>query len=624
MNIMKMIIISGGFYMCGIAGWIDFNDRLRNGGGIMEKMRRSVLHRGPDSAGDFSDDNCRLSHTRLAVIDVENGAQPMTSGDFTIVYNGELYNTSELRRELKKSGCDFTTKSDTEVLLKAYMTWGEECLLRLNGIYAFAVWNKTEQRLFMARDRIGVKPFFYYKYNGGLIFASEIKSILSHPYVRPAIDEEGAASLLMLGPARKGGMGVFHGIEELKPGECASLDDRDFNKRAYWALTAKPHTEELSETVEHLRWLLSDSIERQLVSDVPLCTFLSGGLDSSLISAVAAQNYRENGLTLHTYSVDYKDNRKNFVASSFQPDEDAPWIIRMSEFIGSEHTNIVIDSPQLADALIPSMIARDLPGMADVDSSLYLFCGEVKKNYTVAVSGECADELFGGYPWYHKNELLLADGFPWARSTGQRAGLLRAELAQKISPAEFVKNAADETVKNMSFLDSDTPQDKAVRRMFMLNFYWFMQTLLDRKDRCSMAHGLEVRVPFCDHRLAEYAYNIPWEYKALGGREKGLVRKAAEKFLPRDVVWRKKTPYPKTHNPSYSRLVFDRFCELRREKNFRLTALLDPKKIDGLIATEGRSFSENWYGQLMCTPQMFAYLIQLEMWLRTYEPELLF
>lgn len=610
--------------MCGIAGWSDFRDDLENHSKIMEKMRQSISHRGPDASGDFADRHCRLSHTRLAVIDVENGAQPMSSGCFTIVYNGELYNTAELRAELIRKGCDFATHSDTEVLLKAYIAWGEQCLLKLNGIYAFAIWNSAEQTLFMARDRIGVKPFFYYLYDGGVIFASEIKSLLAHPYVRPVLDEEGAASLLMLGPARKGGMGVFRGIEELRPGECAEFTEGKFSKRAYWSLTAKPHTESLSDTVEHLRWLISDSIERQLVSDVPLCTFLSGGLDSSLISAVASRKYKKEGRILHTYSVDYKDNRKNFVASSFQPDEDAPWIVKMSEFIGSEHTNVVIDSPQLADALIPSMYARDLPGMADVDSSLYLFCKEVKRSFTVAVSGECADELFGGYPWYHKSELLFADGFPWARSTPQRAGLLRKTLAQKISPAEYVRDAADKTIAEMSCLDTDSEQDKAVRRMFMLNFYWFMQTLLDRKDRCSMAHGLEVRVPFCDHRLAEYAYNIPWEMKALGGREKGLIRKASEEFLPHDVVWRKKSPYPKTHNPSYSKLVFDRFCELRNDKDFRLVQLLDAAKIDELIETEGKSFSENWYGQLMCTPQMFAYLIQLEVWLRTYEPEILF
>lgn len=608
--------------MCGIAGWADARNNLENQEEIIRKMQRAITHRGPDAAEISFEPHCRLAHTRLAVIDPENGSQPMRLGQFTIVYNGELYNTEELRGDLLKLGAVFATRSDTEVLLQAYAHWGKDCLSRLNGIYAFAVWDSAQRILFLARDRVGVKPLFYYLYDGGILFASEIKSLLAHPYVKPILDEEGAASLLMLGPARKGGAGVFQGIRELLPGEYGIFADGKLEKRIYWSLIARPHTETLPETMEHLRFLLTDSIERQLVSDVPLCTFLSGGLDSSLISAVAARKYKREGRQLDTYSVDYKDNRKNFVASAFQPDEDAPWIVKMSEHIGSAHTNVVIDSPQLADALIPSMEARDLPGMADVDSSLYLFCEEVKKRFTVAVSGECADEIFCGYPWYHKPELLNAEGFPWARSTSQRAGLLRKELSEKIDPAEYVNRAAAETAAKASVLDSDSDRERAVRRMFMLNFYWFMQTLLDRKDRCSMAHGLEVRVPFCDHRIAEYAYNIPWEMKTFGGREKGLVRKISEEFLPYDVVWRKKSPYPKTHNPTYSKLVFERFRKLSLEKDFLLTELLDREKIRELIETEGKSFSENWYGQLMCTPQMFAYLIQLELWLRKYQPEI--
>lgn len=608
--------------MCGIAGWADARNSLENQEEIIRKMQRAITHRGPDAAEISFEPHCRLAHTRLAVIDPENGSQPMRFGQFTIVYNGELYNTEELRGDLQKLGTVFSTRSDTEVLLQAYAHWGKDCLSRLNGIYAFAVWDSAQRVLFLARDRVGVKPLFYYLYDGGILFASEIKSLLAHPYVKPVLDEEGAAFLLMLGPARKGGAGVFQGIRELLPGEYGIFADGRLEKRIYWSLIARPHTETLPETMEHLRFLLTDSIERQLVSDVPLCTFLSGGLDSSLISAVAARKYKREGRQLNTYSVDYKDNRKNFVASAFQPDEDAPWIVKMSEFIGSAHTNVVIDSPQLADALIPSMEARDLPGMADVDSSLYLFCGEVKKRFTVAVSGECADEIFCGYPWYHKPELLNAEGFPWARSTSQRAGLLRKELSEKIDPVEYVNRAAAETAAKASVLDSDPDRERAVRRMFLLNFYWFMQTLLDRKDRCSMAHGLEVRVPFCDHRIAEYAYNIPWEMKTFGGREKGLVRKISEEFLPYDVVWRKKSPYPKTHNPTYSKLVFERFRELSLEKDFRLPELLDREKIRELIETEGKSFSENWYGQLMCTPQMFAYLIQLELWLRKYQPEI--
>ncbi len=611
--------------MCGIAGWTDMNNSLEEYGDVIEAMSAAVAHRGPDAKGSFRDNGCLLAHRRLSVIDPENGSQPMTYGIYTIVYNGELYNTSELRSKLKNLGHTFDTASDTEVLLKAYAEWGGDCLQRLNGIYAFAVWDKMNRKLFLARDRAGVKPLFYHVYNGGIVFASEIKALFACPKVTPAIDEEGAASLILLGPARKGGLGVFSGIEELKPGECAVFDPAGLKKRRYWQLRAAPHSESLSETAEHLGWLIKDSVERQLVSDVPLCTFLSGGLDSSLISAIAARRYASEGRRLHTYSIDYKDNRRNFRASAFQPDEDAPWIDEMSAFIGSEHTNIIIDSPALAEALDASAEARDLPGMADIDSSLYLFCREVKRDFTVAVSGECADEIFGGYPWYHKPELLFAEGFPWARSTEKRAGLLRPELAAKLHPADYVRNAADSSISDiLSVLDSDSIEEKARRRMFLLNFYWFMQTLLDRKDRCSMAHGLEVRVPFCDHRIAEYAYNIPWEMKSLGGREKGLVRKISEKYLPHDVAWRRKSPYPKTHNPTYAGLVFDRFVRLMKEPDCRLTAILDKARIDELIATEGSSFAENWYGQLMTTPQMFAYLIQLEIWLRRYDPEIEF
>ncbi|MBQ8841841.1 MAG: asparagine synthase (glutamine-hydrolyzing) [Ruminiclostridium sp.] len=608
--------------MCGIAGWADFRNSLENKGEIMEKMREAISHRGPDSFGDFSDTSCRLSHTRLAVIDVENGKQPMSSGACTIVYNGELYNTEDIRGELMKNGCSFSTKSDTEVLLKAYVMWGEKCLERLNGIYAFAVWNSVEQTLFIARDRVGVKPFFYYEYEGGIIFASEIKALLANPCVKPVIDRESIASVMLLGPARKGGFGVFKGVRELLPGEYGIFTAKGLKKHTYWSLKAKPHTESLTDTIGHLRYLLTDSINRQLISDVPLCTFLSGGLDSSLISAVASKKYKSEGRVLSTYSVDYKDNRKNFVASSFQPDEDAPWIVKMSNFISSEHRNVEIDSPLLAEALIPSMTARDLPGMADVDSSLYLFCGEVKKDFTVALSGECADEIFGGYPWYHKEELLYGEGFPWSGATAERSALLKNGILGETKPEEYVREAVKMTTDKTSYLDSDSDSDKAVRRMFMLNFYWFMQTLLDRKDRCSMAHGLEVRVPFCDHRIAEYAYNIPWELKALGDREKGLVRKVAEEFLPYDVVWRKKSPYPKTHNPEYMRIVYEWFRKLYNEKEFRLTEFLDKNSLSELIASEGKSFSKNWYGQLMTTPQMFAYLIQLELWMRKYNVEI--
>lgn len=604
--------------MCGIAGWIDFSRNIKNETDIMAKMSKCLAPRGPDEEGMYRDSHCCLAHRRLTIIDPENGKQPMTQGNYTICYNGELYNTAELQRELEGMGYSFGGHSDTEVLLTAYLQWGEKCLERLNGIFAFAVWDSSRRQLFLARDRAGVKPLYYATVDNGIIFASEPKALLKHPKVKPVIDSEGIAQIMLLGPAVRPDSGIFRDIKQLPPGHQIIFRKGVFSIGSYWTLTAQKHAETAEETAEHLSYLIRDSVTRQLVSDVPLCTFLSGGLDSSIISAVAAEEYRKRGEVLSTYSIDYAGNRENFKASLFQPDEDAPWIVKMSDYIGSKHTDIIIDTPQLAEALYESTDARDAAGMADVDSSLYLFCGEVRKDFRVAVSGECADEIFGGYPWFQNREMLSRKGFPWATSAEERYGLLRSDMCRDISPLEYVEGLAKKTADSASCLDTDTAEQKKMREMFMLNFYWFMQTLLTRKDRCSMAHGLEVRVPFCDHRIAQYAYNIPPEIKFWGGREKGIVRYAAERLLPKDVAWRKKSPYPKTHNPDYAKLMLERFRYVLKLPHCRLCEIMDRDKLRELADTEGKAFSKNWYGQLMATPQMFAYLIQLEYWLRRY------
>lgn len=606
--------------MCGIAGWIDFSRNIKDECCcIMEEMSRSLAPRGPDEKGMYRDCHCCLVHRRLTVIDPENGKQPMTQGNYTICYNGELYNTTEIQRELENMGYSFGGHSDTEVLLTAYLQWGEKCLERLNGIFAFAVWDSARKQLFLARDRAGVKPLYYAVNEGGIIFASEPKALLKHPKIKPIIDEEGIAQIMLLGPAVRPDSGIFRDVRQLPPGSRILCRKGVFSVEKYWLPTAEKHSETVEETAEHLSYLIRDSVTRQLVSDVPLCTFLSGGLDSSIISAIAAEEYRKQNKVLSTYSVDYAGNRENFKASLFQPDEDAPWITRMSDFIGSNHTNVIIDTPQLAEALYPSTDARDAAGMADVDSSLYLFCENVKKDFTVAVSGECADEIFAGYPWFQNKEMLSRKGFPWAASTEERFGLLRSDRCRNISPMEYVENMANKTAEAASCLDSDTEEQKSMRKMFMLNFYWFMQTLLTRKDRCSMAHGLEVRVPFCDHRIAQYAYNIPPEIKFYNGREKGIVRYAMEGLLPKDVAWRKKSPYPKTHNPDYTKAMLERFRAVIKTPHCRLCEIMERSKLRELSDTEGKAFSKNWYGQLMATPQMFAYLIQLEYWLRKYD-----
>lgn len=604
--------------MCGIAGWYDKNLNLKEAERVLNVMSATMVCRGPDDGGIYSEEHIALIHRRLAVIDVENGRQPMTKtvGNrvCTIVYNGELYNTAELRNELISFGYSFSTMSDTEVLLTAYMHWGEDCVNRLNGIFAFAVWDKRNRTVFMARDRIGVKPFFFYRYNSGLIFASEVKTLLKNPFVSPQVDEQGLSELFLIGPGRTLGQGIYKGVEELLPGEAAIFDGEKLFRHRYFTLTAHEHTSDTEESIKEVRELLIDSIERQLVSDVPLCCFLSGGLDSSIISYTAANYNKRNNLPpIDTYSIDYTDNDKYFQKSLFQPTPDSEFIGIMVDAIGSAHHSVTIDNYDLFKALTAAVDARDFPGMVDVDSSLLLFCGKIKEDFTVGLSGECADELFGGYPWYHNKEILFDDNFPWSRSLDVRRSILKDGFLPK--GEEYVRQRYLDTCQNTEKLPSDSRLEARMREMFSLNFHWFMQTLLDRKDRMSMYNGLEVRVPFCDYRIVDYAYNLPWSIKALGGREKGVVRAAFRGILPDSIIDRKKSPYPKTHNPLYFSLCVNKVREILEDSNSPLSEILDKEGVESIIE-HPEQIASPWYGQLMRAPQILAYIIQLDYWFR--------
>ena len=604
--------------MCGIGGFVDYERDARRGGPILHGMKRTLTPRGPDAEGTYFDEDAALVHRRLIVIDPEGGKQPMHSPDRNtiIIYNGELYNTPELRTELMSRGHEFVGHSDTEVLLHAYLEWKTDAFSRLNGIFAFAIWEKRERRLTLCRDRLGVKPLFFAPIRNGLTFGSTIDTVLCHPEIEPALDEDGLRTLLLLGPARPPESGVFRQISSLVPGHFAVLTPEAFTDHVYWQLEAHEHEDDLPTTIERTHTLICDAARRQLVSDVPLACFLSGGLDSSILSMLAAKDYAARGETLHTWSVDYRDNDKYFTKSIFQPNSDDSYIDQMVDFLGTHHHRVVLEPEALCAALLPATDARALPGMADVDSSLLLFCAAVKRGgTTVCLSGECADELFGGYPWYHREEILFEDTFPWSRSVGLRLGLLTPDAVR--NGEEFVRQHYRDTCDRAPKLSSDNKKAARMREMFVLNLDWFMATLLDRKDRMSMYSGLEVRVPFCDHRIVEYAYNMPWDFKSLEGREKGIVRRAFANELPKDIVFRKKSPYPKTFHPVYTRLCADYVRRIFADPNATAASLFDHSAVQKLMQRP-ESLAEPWFGQLMRTPQIFAYIIQLDRWFRHY------
>ena len=601
--------------MCGIAGMVGLPCDDITAKRILDLMNP----RGPDGNGRFSKDNCTLLHSRLAIIDPENGAQPMqtTFGQetYTIVYNGELYNTREIRETLEKLGHKFTGHTDTEVVLHAYAQWAEKCLEKLNGIFAFGIWEHKRRKLFLARDRMGVKPLFYKLHDGGILFSSEIKGILAYPTVKAELDDQGVAQVLLLGPGRIPGSGVLRGIQELEPGCFGYYCSDKWCWQRYWKLQDREHTDSFEETAEIVRFLVTDAICRQMVSDVPIGTFLSGGLDSSLISSVCAKDKKRRGETLSTFSVDYENNDKYFVPGKFQPNSDNHYIKIMQDYLQSDHHWTVLSPEMLVSALEASTQARDLPGMADVDFSLLLFCGDIRKEVKVALSGECADEIFGGYPWFRDPQVRAMDGFPWAQNTLQRASFLTPEISDKIDAVAFVNDLYRTTIDQCDILPNTSAEERRMKEMVNLNQRWFMQTLLDRKDRMSMKRSLEVRVPFCDYRIAEYLYGVPWEFKDYQGQEKGLLRYAMREYLPDEILYRKKSPYPKTYDPRYLQLVSDRMKELLSRDDAPLFQIVSKEALQNLLNAE---YAWPWYGQLMKVPQTIAYMLQIDHWLAHY------
>jgi asparagine synthase (glutamine-hydrolysing) len=609
--------------MCGITGWVDYRKNLDHERETMAKMAETLSKRGPDDTNIWTSGHAGLGHKRLVVVDPEGGKQPMTrtQGDnrYTICYNGELYNTEDLRKALLLKGYSFSGHSDTEVLLTSFMEWKENCLEHLNGIFAFAVWDHQQEQLFIGRDRLGVKPLFFLETASGLMFASEQKALLAHPDVKTEVGREGLCEVFGLGPSRSPGAGIFKNMKELRPGHGLIFSKNGLKIWRYWNVKSEEHTDSLEETAEKVRDLFTDAVTRQLVSDVPLCTFLSGGLDSSAITAIAANHYKSEGKgSLHTYSIDYEGNDKYFKENEFQPNADAFWINKMTETYGTIHHNSIISQHDLADFLTEAVHVRDLPGMADIDSSLLWFCREIKQDFTVGLSGECADEIFGGYPWFHREEDLNRPGFPWMRSINERQNMLRDHWRKKLSLEEYMMAKYNDTIAEVPVLDGENHSDAKRRQLFYLNIIWFMTTLLDRKDRMSMGASLEVRVPFADHRLVEYVWNIPWDMKMHGNREKGILRKALEGTLPDEVLYRKKSPYPKTHHPAYTQAVQGMLSDFMADSNSALHEFFDRATLQKMIESEGASFKVPWFGQLMTGPQLLAQLAQIHIWFRDY------
>ena len=611
--------------MCGIVGFTNNNDNINNPQELLINMTQKLKKRGESAKGYYIKNNVYLGHRRLSIIDINGGTQPMSGKDeygnnYTIIYNGEIYNTDELKNLLKVYDITLNTTSDTEIILKGYIKFKERILNYLTGIFAFAIYDESLNEIFLARDQIGVKPLFYTLENDELIFSSEIKGILENKKVKRVLDINGVQKLFGIGPARMKGETVFSNIHEIKPGHYAKYKNNKFNQEKYYELSSYTHTDDVETTKNKIKFLLERSIKSQLISDVNIGCFLSGGVDSSIITAVASKNIGKE--TLKTFSVDYIDNDKNFVKSDFIPTRDNEYIEIMKEKFSLNHKYITLDNKLLYKSLYEAMLGRDVPSMADIDSSLLLFCREVKKNVTVSLSGEFSDEIFCGYPWFFREDSLTSNTFPWANSLDLREELLNINIKDKVKLKEYVSNMYKEAISEVPLEETIDNKDITMKILSYLTMYYFGANLLDRSDRMSMLSSLEVRVPFADHNLVEYVYNIPWDIKNINNMEKGILREAFKDLIPEEVLYRKKSPYPKTFSPIYTKLVIDEVNRILNDKNCKIKEIINIEYVKNIISNDNTNFKVPWFGQLMRRPQLLAYLIQLEMWINEYDIEI--
>ncbi|MYV44195.1 asparagine synthase (glutamine-hydrolyzing) [Streptomyces sp. SID2888] len=609
--------------MCGITGWISYDRDLRNETATVDAMTETMACRGPDARGTWIEGPAALGHRRLAIIDLPGGRQPMTTttpeGAVTLVYSGEAYNFTELRRELTGLGHRFRTDSDTEVVLRAYLAWGEAVAERLSGMYAFAIWDGRHDKLVMIRDRMGIKPFYYYPTADGVLFGSEPKAILANPLAPARVRLDGLRELFAM--VKTPGHAVWDGMYEVEPGTVLTLDRQGLHRRVYWRLETRPHLDDCATSVATVRSLLEDIVRRQLVADVPRCTLLSGGLDSSAMTALAARQLGEQGEKVRSFAVDFVGQTDNFVADELRGTPDTPFVHDVAQASDTEHQDIVLDAQSLADLDVRARVirARDLPmGFGDMDSSLLLLFQAIREHSTVALSGESADEVFGGYLQFFDEDARRADAFPWlvqfSRHFGDDAALLRTDLTDALDLESYIADSYRTAVTDIRRLDGESDFEYRMRQMSHLHLTRFVRILLDRKDRTSMAVGLEVRVPYCDHRLVEYVYNTPWALKSFDGREKSLLREATADLIPKSVYDRVKSPYPSTQDPKYALALQEHARDLLARPDHPVFDLVDRERVDRAAHRDTPQITQASRRGLERT-------LDLALWLDLYSPE---
>ncbi|MEV6524974.1 asparagine synthase (glutamine-hydrolyzing) [Longispora sp. NPDC051575] len=596
--------------MCGITGYTSWAISPTLEPQVIHEMTSTLLPRGPDAHDVLVGDEIALGHTRLAVLDLSGGAQPMTTtgrdgGLLALTFSGEIYNHHDLRRELQARGHRFRTRSDTEVVLRAWVEWGIEAPARFRGMFAVAVWDEAVRSLYLVRDHLGVKPLVYARTgDGGTVFGSEAKAVLAHPRVETAVDVDGLAELIALAPNTSPGHCVYRGLEEVAPGTMVVATGRTTRVVQYWSWAPRPHTDDLTTTVDTVRGLLEEAVDLQRTADRPVGALLSGGLDSSAITAMAAVD------DLATWAVDYADGG-DYASSALHLGSDTPYAKLVGEHVGSRHTTVYVTQDELIANHEATVTAMDVPGYGPINTPLMLLFRHLAPHTPVVLSGEAADELFGGYHWHNPGPDDDADTFPWVGTSYRPMDyLLRADVAEVVRPAEYRQRRYREALEEVRYLPGERGRDRDLRRRHALTDLYYLQFLLRRKDRMAMSVGVEARVPFTDVRLVEYAGSVPWAWRRQGGQEKGILRRAVKDLLPESVAWRRKSGFPVAQNAPYRAYLWRAARELVADTSSPVWTFLDPDTVTWLLDRTEDDLGD-WTSTLHA-----SFVVECGMWLR--------
>jgi asparagine synthase (glutamine-hydrolysing) len=578
-------------------------------------MTDSIAHRGPDDAGLYVDSNAAIGMRRLSIIDLSAGHQPMTNetGNLWIVYNGEIFNHADLRPALEQAGHRYQTRCDTETILHSYEEYGEDCVTRFRGMFAFAIWDKEKQTLFCARDRLGIKPLYYFWDGQNFVFGSEIKLLLKHPAVSVSFDSAQLPEYLAFGYT-SGENTLFAGIRKLMPGHVLTLHLHngrpELSIRRYWDVPQPTHIEQRDDQswIDECRRRLEETVRMRLMSDVPLGMFLSGGVDSS---AIAALIKRMASGPVQTFAVGYRENRFSELGFASQ----------VATHLGTDHHEVVIGMEDFFNALPRLIVHEDEPITWPSSISLYFVSRLAAERVKVVLTGEGSDELFGGYERYRHNMFnqrwmavygLLPGGIRrGVRNTAASSRLLSASTRRKINHTFLGREKTLESLylDNFYCAFSAAEQETLLRpsqsfpspyahyleywnkadqlpflaRMLYADQKTYLVELLMKQDQMSMACSIESRVPFLDHPFVEFAAGVPASLKIRNGESKYILKKAVEDLLPREIIYRKKMGFP---TPLRQWLLDERagalFSILRDPKGL-LSSYLEPKAVDALL-----------------------------------------